>query len=206
LTKLICCSGPPARHFCGASQSFGETASLFGPRSSQIDEREETMVTSRGWLLIASACCALFFQVRAPLAQQWPDHTVKVVVPYGAGGITDVMARLTADRLGKILKQSFIVEDKPGAGGAIGVNYAIHSPQDGYTILFVGSTLFTVLPLVQDVGYVLLKDLVPVSITDTSGMILVVAKDAPYASLSEFINFARARPGKITYSTPAPVA
>lgn len=157
-------------------------------------------MTSRRRLLIAAACCTLF-PVRASLAQQWPDHTVKVVVPYGAGGITDVMARLTADRLGKILKQSFIVEDKPGAGGEIGVNYAIHSPADGYTILFVGSTLFTVLPFVQDVGYVPLKDLVPVSITGTNGMIMVVAKDAPYESLSEFIDFARAHPGKITYSS-----
>ena len=126
---------------------------------------------------------------------------MKVVVPYGAGGVTDVMARLTADRLGKLLKQTFVVEDKPGAGGAIGVNYAMHAPQDGYTILFVGSTLFTVLPLVQNVEYVPLKDLVPVSITGTNGMIMVVAKDAPYSTLSEFISFARAHPGKITYSS-----
>lgn len=158
------------------------------------------MISRRG-LLIASAGSALLLPARAALAQQWPDHTVKVVTPYGAGGITDVMARLTADRLGKILKQSFIVEDKPGAGGAIGVNYAIHSPPDGYTILFVGSTLFTVLPLVQNVEYVPLKDLMPVSITGTNGMIMVVAKDAPYGSLSEFIAYARAHPGKITYSS-----
>src|ERR1051326_2815565 len=106
---------------------------------------KETMMISRRAVLIASAFAAPLLSVRAS-AQQWPERTVKVVTPYGAGGITDVMARLTADRLGKILKQSFIVEDKPGAGGAIGVNYAIHSPADGYTILFVGSTLFTVLP------------------------------------------------------------
>ena len=162
---------------------------------------KETMMISRRGLVVASAGTALLFPLRAALAQQWPDHTVKVVTPYGAGGITDIMARLTADRLGKILKQSFIVEDKPGAGGAIGVNYAIHSPADGYTILFVGSTLFTVLPLVQDVEYVPLKDLVPVSITGTNGMIMVVAKDAPYGSLSEFIAYARAHPGKITYSS-----
>jgi tripartite-type tricarboxylate transporter receptor subunit TctC len=158
------------------------------------------LMISRRRLLIAGAGAPLL-PVQAALAQQWPDHTVKIVTPYGAGGITDVMARLTADRLGKILQQSFIVEDKPGAGGAIGVNYAIHAPPDGYTILFVGSTLFTVLPLVQDVEYVPLKDLVPVSITGTNGMILVVAKDAPYASLSEFIAYARAHPGKITYSS-----
>jgi tripartite-type tricarboxylate transporter receptor subunit TctC len=159
------------------------------------------MMISRRRLLIASACCAPLLPARTALAQQWPDRTVKVITPYGAGGITDVMARLTADRLGKILKQSFIVEDKPGAGGELGVNYAIHSAQDGYTILFVGSTLFTVLPLVQDVGYVPLQDLVPVSITGTNGMIMVVAKDAPYGSLSDFIGFARAHPGKITYSS-----
>jgi tripartite-type tricarboxylate transporter receptor subunit TctC len=111
------------------------------------------------------------------------------------------MARVTADRLGKIFNQSFIVENKPGAGGAIGVDYVIHSPQDGYTLLFVGSTLFTVLPLAQSVDYVPLKDLVPVSITGTNGMVLVVAKDAPYASLSDFIADARTHPGKLTYSS-----
>jgi tripartite-type tricarboxylate transporter receptor subunit TctC len=111
------------------------------------------------------------------------------------------MARVTADRLGKSLNQNFIVENKPGAGGAIGVDYAIHAPQDGYTLLFVGSTLFTVLPLAQEVNYVPLKDLVPVSITGTNGMILVVANDAPYSTLSEFIDYARAHPGKITYSS-----
>jgi tripartite-type tricarboxylate transporter receptor subunit TctC len=153
------------------------------------------------WLFVAGAFCGLLLSMPACMAQQWPDHTVKVVVPYGAGGVTDIMARLTADRLGKILHQTFIVEDKPGAGGALGVDYVLHGPQDGYTILFVGSTLFTVLPLVQKVDYVPLKDLVPVSITGTNGMIMVVAKDAPYKSLSDFIAFARAHPGKITYSS-----
>jgi tripartite-type tricarboxylate transporter receptor subunit TctC len=115
--------------------------------------------------------------------------------------VTDTMARVTADRLGKIFNQTFIVENKPGAGGAIGVDYAMHAPQDGYTLLFVGSTLFTVLPLVQDVSYVPLKDLVPVSITGTNGMVLVVAKDAPYTSLADFIAYGHANPGKLTYSS-----
>ena len=153
------------------------------------------MLSTR-WLMIVTVLFALLWAPSVSLAQQWPERTVKVVVPYGAGGVTDIMARVTADRLGKILKQTFVVEDKPGAGGAIGVNYAMHAPQDGYTILFVGSTLFTVLPLVQNVDYVPLKDLVPVSITGTNGMILVVAKDAPYSTLSEFISFARAPPRK----------
>jgi tripartite-type tricarboxylate transporter receptor subunit TctC len=138
------------------------------------------------------------------LAQEWPSRTVKVVVPYGVGGVTDTMARVTADRLGKALNQSFVIENKPGAGGAIGIDYVLRSPQDGYTILFVGSTLFTVLPLAQKVNYEPLKDLAPVSITGTNGMVLVVDKDAPYATLREFIDYARANPGKITYSSGGP--
>jgi tripartite-type tricarboxylate transporter receptor subunit TctC len=137
-------------------------------------------------------------------AQEWPSRTVKVVVPYGVGGVTDTMARVTADRLGKALNQSFVIENKPGAGGAIGIDYVLRSPQDGYTILFVGSTLFTVLPLAQKVNYEPLKDLAPVSITGTNGMVLVVDKDAPYATLREFIAYARANPGKITYSSGGP--
>jgi tripartite-type tricarboxylate transporter receptor subunit TctC len=155
----------------------------------------------RRLLAAAATCVALFMSIPECMAQQWPERTVRIVVPYGAGGVTDTMARVTADRLGKILNQTFIVENKPGAGGAIGVDYVIHAPQDGYTILFVGSTLFTVLPLAQEVNYVPLKDLVPVSITGTNGMILVVAKDAPYSTLREFIDYARAHPGKITYSS-----
>jgi tripartite-type tricarboxylate transporter receptor subunit TctC len=159
-------------------------------------------MTVRQWPAALIASAALFWLAQQPCqAQQWPDHTVRIVVPYGAGGVTDTMARVTADRLGKIFNQTFVVENKPGAGGAIGVDYAMHAPQDGYTLLFVGSTLFTVLPLVQDVGYVPLKDLVPVSITGTNGMVLVVARDAPYASLSDFIAYARANPGKLTYSS-----
>jgi tripartite-type tricarboxylate transporter receptor subunit TctC len=155
----------------------------------------------RHWLAAAGIGFAFFAPLQASVAQQWPARTVRVVVPYGAGGVTDTMARVTADRLGKILGQSFIVESKPGAGGAIGVDYVMHAPQDGYTILFVGSTLFTVLPLAQEVNYVPMKDLVPVSITGTNGMVLVVAKDAPYATLAEFIAYARAHPGKVTYSS-----
>ena len=129
---------------------------------------------------------------------------MKVVVPYGAGGVTDTMARLTADRLTKALGQSFIIENKVGAGGAIGIDYAMSLPRDGYTILFVGSTLFTVLPLAAKVNYEPLKDLVPVSITGTNGMVMVVPKDSPFKTLKELVDYARANPGKITYSTGGP--
>ena len=147
------------------------------------------------------ALLVLMCAVQASSAQQWPDRTVRVVVPYGAGGVTDIMARVTADRLSKTFHQNFIVENKPGAGGELGVSYAMHAPQDGYTILFVGSTMFTVLPLTRKVSYVPLKDLVPVSITGTNGMVMVVNKDAPWSTLQEFVQYAKTHPGKVTYSS-----
>ena len=154
---------------------------------------------SRRFVTLAGACAMLGASLPAS-AQQWPQRNVKVVVPYGVGGVTDIMARLTADRLGKMLGQTFVIENKLGAGGAIGVDYVVNGPQDGHTILFVGSTLFTVLPIANKVNYEPLKDLIPVSITGTNGMVMVVQKDAPYSSLKEFIDYARKNPGKITYS------
>ncbi len=158
-------------------------------------------MVSKRTLTISGAFLLLLIAVSTSFAQEWPNRTVRVVVPYGVGGVTDTMARVTADRLGKIFHQSFIVENKPGAGGALGISYAMHAPQDGYTILFVGSTLFTVLPLTRDVNYVPLKDLVPVSITGTNGMVMIVAKDAPYSTLREFIDYVKANPGKVTYAS-----
>lgn len=158
---------------------------------------------SRRFLTLTGACAILGASLPAH-AQQWPSRTVKVVVPYGVGGVTDTMARLTADRLGKMLGQTFVIENKLGAGGAIGVDYTMNSPQDGHTILFIGSTLFTVLPIANKVNYEPLKDLIPVSITGTNGMVMVVQKDAPYSTLKEFIDYARANPGKITYSSGGP--
>jgi tripartite-type tricarboxylate transporter receptor subunit TctC len=162
------------------------------------------VVLQRRSMTALAACVMLAGAPSASLAQAWPTRTVKVVVPYAPGGVTDTMARVTADRLGRIFGQSFYIENKSGAGGDIGIDYALHSPDDGYTIMFVGSTLFTVLPLAQKVNYEPLKDFVPLSITGTNGMVFIAPNDAPYSTLREFIDYARAHPGKITYSSGGP--
>ena len=82
-------------------------------------------------------------------AQEWPTRFVKVVVPYGPGGISDVLGRITADRLSMIFGQRFIVETHPGANGAIGTEYAVRSPADGYTLYEAGGAEFSVVPLMQ---------------------------------------------------------
>jgi tripartite-type tricarboxylate transporter receptor subunit TctC len=138
------------------------------------------------------------------LAQEYPSKPVRIIVPFAAGGVADLLPRMVGEKLSQKWGQPVVVENKVGAGGAIGIDAALSAPQDGYTILFVGSTLFTVLPLAQKVNYEPLKDLIPVSITGTNGMVMVVQKDAPFSTLKEFIEYARKNPGKITYSSGGP--
>ena len=137
-------------------------------------------------------------------AQQWPSRPVKVVVPYGAGGVTDTLARLTAERLTRTFGQSFYIENRPGAGGTIGVTNVIRGPADGYTLLFIGGAQFSVVPLIQDVTYDPIKELAPISISGINGSVLAVPVDAPYETLKDFLQYARDNPGKVAYSTAGP--
>jgi tripartite-type tricarboxylate transporter receptor subunit TctC len=142
---------------------------------------------------------ALLSLISTGRAQEWPAHPVKVIVPYGPGGISDVFARMTSDRLGKVLGKPFIVESRGGAGGAIGTEYAVRSPPDGYTLYFAGGAQFSVLPLMQKLSYDPVRDLAPISMATINGMAFVVNNDLPVRTLSEFIAYARANPGKINY-------
>jgi tripartite-type tricarboxylate transporter receptor subunit TctC len=134
-------------------------------------------------------------------AQDWPARTVRVVVPYGPGGIADVFGRITADRLTKLLSQPFVVESRGGAGGAIGTEYVVRSPNDGYTLYFAGGGQFSVLPLMQKLAYDPLRDLMPVSMVTRNGMALAVNNDLPVRSMREFIDYVRANPGKVNYGS-----
>ena len=93
---------------------------------------------------VAFAACLLAAWAGAVAAQDWPSHPVKIVVPYGPGGISDVLARITADRLSQMLGRRFFVETHPGANGAIGTEYAVRSAPDGYTLYHAGGSEFSV--------------------------------------------------------------
>jgi tripartite-type tricarboxylate transporter receptor subunit TctC len=95
-------------------------------------------------------------------AQEWPTRTVKVVVPYGPGGVTDVIVRIYADRLSKAYGQPFVIENRAGAGGMIGTEYAARAANDGYTIYCAGGAPFTIVPQMQKLTFDPVKDLAPV--------------------------------------------
>ena len=109
--------------------------------------RQGTKVRLRALLFAAGAVLVLFTIVAR--AQDWPNHPIKIIVPYGPGGITDMITRLVADRLSKTFGQPFVLENRGGAGGAIGTEFAVRAPKDGYWIYIAGGSPLTVVPQMQ---------------------------------------------------------
>jgi tripartite-type tricarboxylate transporter receptor subunit TctC len=103
---------------------------------------------------------------------------VKVIVPYGPGGISDTLARLTADRMAKLFGQPFVIDNRGGAGGTIGTEFAVRSPNDGYALYLGGGAQFTVNPLVKRLTYDPLKELTPISMVSVNGMALTITTRA----------------------------
>jgi tripartite-type tricarboxylate transporter receptor subunit TctC len=133
----------------------------------------------------------------------YPDHKVRMIVPFGAGGPTDVIGRLVADRLSSVLGQQVYVENLPGAGGNLGVETAKRAEPDGYTILVV-STGFIINPsMYTKIGYDPLKDFAPVSLVAASPNVVMVHPSVSAKTLKELIDLIRANPGKYSFAQPS---
>ena len=132
--------------------------------------------------------------------QTWPQRPVKVVVPFVAGGNTDNQARIVSERLSAVLGQQFIVENRVGAGGGIAAEYVAKAPPDGYTLFFAASPLFS-LPLIQKVNFDPFKDFAPISMIGTNAFVLGVHISVPATTLKEFVDYVKARPGQLNYSS-----
>lgn len=156
-------------------------------------------VVSLVWLLL-SAGLTLSSLVERSLAQSWPNRTVKVVVPYGPGGVTDTIVRIYAARLSNLYGVPFVIENRPGAGGIIGTEYAARARNDGYTVYCAGGAPLTILPQMQKMSFDPVKDLAPVAMITVNGMVLTVEPGLPVKTFSEFISYVKARPGQINYA------
>jgi tripartite-type tricarboxylate transporter receptor subunit TctC len=148
------------------------------------------------------ALAALWLVPAAPCtAQDYPSRTVKVIVPFGAGGPTDIFTRLLAEELRKSLKESFVMENRPGAGTIIGTDAAAKSPPDGYTLLMISATQTTTETLVPNKPYKLLRDFVPVASLLNSELVMVVPPPVPVNTVKEFIALAKSKPGALNYAS-----
>jgi len=124
---------------------------------------------------------------------------VTVIVPLGAGGNTDMMARIGAQRLSEKFGQSFVVENRVSAGGAIGTGQVASAQPDGYTILFSPSSMLLLTPMVQKVNFDAEKQLVPIVNVGTGTQMIAIRRSLPVKTLDEFIAYAKANPGKLNY-------
>ena len=168
--------------------------------AGQSRTERQTML-NRHLVLAAGLFLALFATHASAQAQAWPQRTVRVVVPYVPGGPTDIYARIIAKNLGETFKQQFIVDNKPGAATIVGAQAAAQAPRDGYTLLFsVAGTvsanpwLYKELPYKPD-------DFTPISLVGTSRYTLTIDANLPARNLKEFVEYVKARPGKVAMAT-----
>jgi tripartite-type tricarboxylate transporter receptor subunit TctC len=145
----------------------------------------------------------LILLVAAPAAwAQWPQKPVKVVVPFPPGGVTDSIARITAEWLTQRLGQAVVAENRPGASGAIAADFVARSEPDGYTLLSAATPQLAIVPHVQKINYDPIKDFAPISIVGTNPFALGCHLNVPGTSLRDFVEHVQKRPGELSYASP----
>jgi tripartite-type tricarboxylate transporter receptor subunit TctC len=158
------------------------------------------------WTMLARSVCiavALVPYLAQPLvAADYPDHPIRLIVPFAAGGGNDIVARLLQPRLEQELGQSIIVDNRPAASGTVGTEAVAHAQPDGYTLLMAFTT-HTVNPAVNaKLPYDTERDLSPIILVGKSPLLLSVNANLPVKTLGDLVAFAKANPGKLNYSTP----
>jgi tripartite-type tricarboxylate transporter receptor subunit TctC len=151
----------------------------------------------------AAGASSLGVATRA-FAQKFPDRTITFVVPFPPGGNVDTVARTVAEPMSKILGQTIVVENRAGAGGAVGSAYVANAKPDGFTLLVAPPGQLATLPQLLNVGYTP-KSFKPVGFANKTSMVLVARKDNPhFKNIAEFVAYARANPGKVTVGHGGP--
>jgi tripartite-type tricarboxylate transporter receptor subunit TctC len=149
-------------------------------------------------LLLAAAVAPVMAQGAA--ADKWPPPTIKIIVPYSAGGGTDTAARIVARKLQDSLGRNVIVDNRPGGKSIIAYEAALHDPADGSTFLFNNSS-HGIQATYKKLPYDVLKDFTPVSPIAHSSVVLAVAPDAPTKTLADFVAYVRSHPGKVSFGS-----
>jgi tripartite-type tricarboxylate transporter receptor subunit TctC len=135
-------------------------------------------------------------------AQDYPNKTIKMIVPWAAGGPTDSIGRVLTQRMAESMGQAWIIDNKPGATGTIGHAIAARSAPDGYTVLFASNSTFSIAPhLYRDLPYDTVRAFAPVSWTAFNAQVLSVHPSVPVKNLAELVALAKAKPGELNFST-----
>lgn len=143
---------------------------------------------------------------QAAFAQAFPSKPITIVVPYPPGGTTDALARLMQEPLQKQLGQTIIIDNRPGASAVIGTKAVARAAADGYTLLFPNNGLVISPQISKDANYAPLKDFAPVSLVSLQPMVLVINSSVPATTTQQFIDYAKANPGKVEYASAGPAS
>jgi putative tricarboxylic transport membrane protein len=150
--------------------------------------------------ILVAAAAAIFSQVL--WADDYPSRPVTITAVFGPGSASDTICRIIADPLGAALKQPVVVEDRPGADGAVAALYVHHQPADGYNLLMATNSPLSADPFLhKDINYDAVKDFAPVSRVGSFTLMLVIDPKLPIHSVKELIDYSRANPGKLTYAS-----
>jgi tripartite-type tricarboxylate transporter receptor subunit TctC len=160
----------------------------------------------RRWSVVGLAmalCAMLAVLVPQPLLAQadYPSRPVRLVLPFGAGGVADTTARLVADKLGAKLGTRFVVENQPGAGGIAAARAVTSAPADGYTLALLSNGTAVSVPLFKSLPFDPLKDFVPISSLGVFDFILATKADSEFATVADFVKAAKAKPGALNVGT-----
>src|SRR5881227_3873866 len=150
---------------------------------------------------IVLSILAMFVFCNAAIAQNFPSRPITIIVPFSAGGPSDAMARILAERMKVALGETVLVENVTGAGGSVGVGRAVRSPPDGYTISFGHLGTHVANGAIYKLGYDLVTDLEPVALLPSNPMIIVSKKEVPATSLKELLAWLKAQPSPPTAGT-----
>src|SRR5262245_1075304 len=155
----------------------------------------------RNFLHLAAGAAALPTVPRFAWAQAYPTRPVRLIVPVAPGGAYDITARLIGEWLSERLGQPFVIENRPGAGTTIGTEAAVKAPPDGYTLLLVGAAAVTRPLLYQKLNFNLIRDIAPVAGVLRGPHVMVVNPSVPAKTVPEFIAYAKANPGKVSFGS-----
>lgn len=149
---------------------------------------------------LAAACLVLV--AGAAFAQNYPTKPIRVIVPFPAGGGTDIIAREVTNKMATTLGWSFVIENKPGSGGNLGVDAVAKAAPDGYTIALGQSSNLAINPsLFSKMPYDSVKDLAPIGLVASSPMVMVVGADSPFKTLADVVAASKAKPGSLNFAT-----
>jgi tripartite-type tricarboxylate transporter receptor subunit TctC len=158
------------------------------------------MLRFRRFAALLSAVAVLAGSDSSVRAQDWPTRSVTVIVPFGAGGNTDMMARLGAQHLTAKFGQTFVIENRPSAGGALGSGQVSAATPDGYTLMFSAASTVVLTPQLQKLNFDPGKQLVPITNMGTGTQMIAIKRELPVKNLPEFIAYAKANPGKLNFT------